>query len=219
MKRTTILVADDHAMVCAGLRRLLEPEYEVIGCVGDGHSMVKIALALRPDLVLVDVAMPLLNGLDAGRELKKLVPRIKLIFLTMNPDPEVASEALQIGASGYLLKESAEEELLLAVRNALRGLSYITPQISHAMDQAFIRDPRSLSRPKHLSDRQREVLQLLAEGRPMKEIAHILSISNRTVRFHKYRIMEELGITNDSELVRYAIRHAIISFDTSEPHA
>ena len=108
---------------------------------------------------------------------------------------------------------------MLAVRNALRGTSYVTPKISHAMEQAFIRDPRSLNRPKHLSDRQHEVLQLLAEGRPMKEIAHILSISNRTVRFHKYRIMEELGITNDSELVRYAIKHAIISSDIRGPHA
>lgn len=213
MKRTTILLADDHTMICAGLKRLLEPEYEVIGCVGDGHSLVKTTLASCPDLVLVDVSMPILNGLDAGRELKKLMPRVKLIFLTMNSDPDVAREAFQIGASGYLLKESAEEELLLAVRNALRGISYVTPHISRAMEQAFILDPRSVNRPRHLSDRQREVLQLLAEGRPMKEIAHILAISHRTVRFHKYRIMEELGITNDSELVRYAIKHAIISPD------
>jgi DNA-binding NarL/FixJ family response regulator len=211
MKRTTVLLADDHTMVCAGLKRLLEPEYEVVGCVGDGHSLVKTATDLRPDVVLVDVTMPILNGLDAGRELKKLMPRVKLIFLTMNPDPEVASEALEIGASGYLLKDSAEEELLLAVRNALRGMSYVTPQIRHAMEQEFIRDPKSLNRPRHLSDRQREVLQLLAEGRPMKEVAHILAISPRTVRFHKYRIMDELGITNDSELVRYAIKHSIIS--------
>jgi DNA-binding NarL/FixJ family response regulator len=219
MKRTTVLLADDHTMICAGLRKLLEPEYEVVACVGDGNSLVKTAMALRPDVALVDVTMPILNGLDAGRELKKLMPRLKLIFLTMNQDPEVASEALQIGASGYLLKDSAEEELLLALRNALRGISYITPRISHAMEQAFIRDPRSVSRPRHLSDRQREVLQLLAEGRPMKEIAHILAISHRTVRFHKYRIMEELGITNDSELVRYAIKHAIISPDVRGPQA
>jgi DNA-binding NarL/FixJ family response regulator len=210
MKRTTILLADDHAMVCAGLKKLLEPEYEVIGSVGNGQNLVKMALELRPDVVLVDVTMPILNGIDAGRELKKLMPRIKLIFLTMNPDPEVASEALQIGASGYLLKDSEQEELLLAVRNAVRGMSYITPQVRQAMEQAFVRDPKSLSRPKHLSDRQREVLQLLAEGRPMKEIAQILAISHRTVRFHKYRIMEELGITTDSDLVRYAIKHSIL---------
>jgi DNA-binding NarL/FixJ family response regulator len=211
MKRTTILLADDHTMICAGLKRLLEPEHEVIGCVGDGRNLLTTAPVLKPDLVLIDVNMPILNGLDAGRELKKLMPRIKLIFLTMNPDPELASEALQIGALGYLLKDSEEEELLLAIHNAVRGLSYVTPQISQAMEQAFIRDPKSLNRPKHLSDRQREVLQLLAEGRLMKEIAQILSISHRTVRFHKYRIMEELGIANDSELVRYAIKHSIIS--------
>ena len=210
MRRTTILLADDHTMIRDGLRKLLEPEYEVIGCVGDGRALIKAVLELKPDLVLVDVGMPLLNGLDAGRELKKLAPRAKLIFLTMNPDPEVASEALRIGASGYLLKNSPGEELLKAVHNAVRGTSFVTPQITHAMEQRFIHDPRSVNQPRHLSDRQREVLQLLAEGRSMKEIAYVLEISHRTVRFHKYRIMEELGITTNSELVQYAIKHAII---------
>jgi DNA-binding NarL/FixJ family response regulator len=138
------------------------------------------------------------------------MPRVKLIFLTMNPDPELASEALRIGALGYLLKSSQGEELLLAVHNAVRGMSYVTPQISHAMEEIFIRDPKALNRPKHLSDRQREVLQMLAEGRSMKEIAFVLQIAHRTVRFHKSRIMEELGIATNSELVQYAIKHAII---------
>jgi DNA-binding NarL/FixJ family response regulator len=211
MRRISILLADDHTMFCAALQKLLEPEYEVVGCVGDGRALVKTAMNLKPDLVLVDVGMPLLNGLDAGRELKKLMPRTKLIFLTMNPDPDVASEALRIGASGYLLKNSRGEELLQAVHNAVRGISYVTPQITHAIEQSFIRDPGSLTRPRHLSARQREVLQMLAEGRTMKEIAYILQISLRTVRFHKYRIMEELGIKTNSELVQYAIKHAIIS--------
>jgi DNA-binding NarL/FixJ family response regulator len=210
MKRITILLADDHTMFSAALQKLLEPEYEVIGCVKDGRALLKTAMDQKPDLVLLDIGMPLLNGLDAGRELKKMMPRVKLIFLTMNPDPDIASEAFRIGASGYLLKNSEGEELLQAVRNAVRGTSYVTPQISHAMEEKFIRDPRSLNRPKHLSDRQREVLQMLAEGRPMKEIAYLLQISHRTVRFHKYRIMEELGITTNSELVQYAIKHAII---------
>jgi DNA-binding NarL/FixJ family response regulator len=210
MKRITILLADDHTMFSAALQKLLEPEYEVIGCVKDGRALLKTAMDQKPDLVLLDIGMPLLNGLDAGRELKKMMPRVKLIFLTMNPDPDIASEAFRIGASGYLLKNSEGEELLQAVRNAVRGTSYVTPQISHAMEEKFIRDPRSLNRPKHLSDRQREVLQMLAEGRPMKEIAYVLQISHRTVRFHKYRIMEELGITTNSELVQYAIKHAII---------
>jgi DNA-binding NarL/FixJ family response regulator len=211
MQRITILLADDHTMFCTALQKLLEPEYEVVGCVKDGRALIKAATDLNPDLVLLDVGMPLLNGLDAGRELKKLLPRAKLIFLTMNPDPQVASEALRIGASGYLLKDSEGEELLLAIHSVIRGTSYVTPQVKRAMEQSFIRDPRSLSRPKHLSDRQREVLQMLAEGRSMKEIAYILEISHRTVRFHKSRIMEELGITTNSELVQYAIKHAIIS--------
>ena len=210
MKRTTILLADDHTMFSAALRKLLEPLYEVVGCVEDGRSLLKTAVELKPDLVLLDVGMPLLNGLDAGRELKKLLPRVKLIFLTMNPDAEIASEALRIGASGYLLKNSRSEELLQAVHNAVSGISYITPQISRAMEESFIRDPKSLNRPKHLSDRQREVLQMLAEGKSMKEIAYILHISHRTVRFHKYRIMEELGLATNSEIVQYAIRHSII---------
>lgn len=211
MRRTTILLADDHTMIRDGLRKLLEPEYEVIGCVGDGRALVKAVQDLKPDLALVDVGMPLLNGLDAGREVKKLAPRVKLIFLTMNPDPELASEALRIGASGYLLKNSPGEELLQAVHNAVRGTPFVTPQISNAIEQRFIHDPRSINKPRHLSDRQREVLQMLAEGRSMKEIAYVLEISHRTVRFHKYRIMEELGITTNSELVQYAIKHAIIS--------
>jgi len=211
MKRTRILIADDHTMICAGFQKLLEPEHEVVGSVGDGRALLKAAAELKPDLILLDVGMPLLNGLDAGRELKRMMPGVKLIFLTMNPDPEVASEALRIGASGYLLKNSQQGELLQAVRNALRGLSYVTPQIGRAIEEHFQRDPKSLNRPKQLSDRQREILQMLAEGRSMKEIAFILQISLRTVRFHKYRVMEELGIRTNSELVQYAIKHSIIS--------
>jgi DNA-binding NarL/FixJ family response regulator len=210
MKRTSILVADDHSMMCAGLQRILEPEFEVIASVKDGRSLVRTAVELKPDVVLVDVGMPMLNGLDAGRELKKLMPRIKLIFLTMNPDPVIASEALRIGASGYLLKNSGAEELLKAIHSALHGISYVTPQIKHAMEEIFIRDPKLLNRTKHLSDRQSEVLQMLAEGRSMQEVATVLQISRRTVRFHKQRIMEELGIKTNSELVQYAIKHAMI---------
>jgi len=211
MKPTTIVIADDHTMFSAALRKLLEPQYAVVGSVEDGHALVKIAAELKPDLVLVDVGMPLLNGLDACRELKKLLPRVKIIFLTMNPDPDIAEAALQIGASGYLLKNSQEDELLRAIHNAIHGVSYVTPKISRAIEENFIRrDPRSSNDPRHLSDRQREVLQLLAEGRPAKEIAYLLEISVRTVRFHKYRIMEDLGIKSNSELVQYAIKHAMI---------
>jgi DNA-binding NarL/FixJ family response regulator len=210
MKRARILIADDHAMICAGFKKLLEPEHDVIGIVSDGRSLLKAAAGLKPDLVLVDVGMPLLNGLDAARELRKLMPAVKVIFLTMNSDPELAGEALRMGASGYLLKNSEGEELLRAVRDALRGTSYLSPQISRSMEHIFIRDPKLLSRQRQLSGRQREVLQMLAEGRSMKEIAYALDISLRTVRFHKYRIMEDLGITTNAELVQYAIKHSII---------
>jgi len=210
MRRTRILLADDHTMICAGFQKLLEPEFEVVGSVRDGRALLQAAADLKPDVVLVDVGMPLLNGLDAGRELKALMPNVKIIFLTMNPDPDVASEALRIGASGYLLKTSQEGELLRAVQSAVRGISYVTPQIAQTMEQIFIRDPKSLTRQKHLTDRQVEVLQMLAEGRSMKEIAYILQISFRTVRFHKYRIMEELGVGSLAELVQYAIKHSMI---------
>jgi DNA-binding NarL/FixJ family response regulator len=211
MKRTRILLADDHTMMLAGLQKLLEPECEVIGSVTDGRALLQTAKDLRPDVAVVDVGMPLLNGLDAGRQLKALMPHIKLIFLTMNPDPDIASEAFRIGASAYLLKTSQGEELLQAVRNAIRGISYVTSEIRHAMEQSFIRNPKTPVRPRHLTDRQLEILQMLAEGRSMKEIAYILQISFRTVRFHKYRVMEELRIGTTAELVQYAIKSAIIS--------
>lgn len=211
MKRLRILLADDHAMICAGFQKLLEPQYEVIGSVGDGRALLKAAADLKPDVVLVDVGMPLLNGLDAGRELKKVMPSIKLIFLTMNADLDIASEALRIGASGYLLKNSPEAELLQAVHEVVRGRPYVTPQIRLEMEQLFIRDPKALHRAKRLTDREREVLQLLAEGRSEKEIAGILEITVRTVRFHKSQITKELAVHSTAELVHYAIKQGMIS--------
>ena len=210
MRRIQILLADDHTMICAGLQKLLEPEYEVVGTVGDGRSLLKAAEEVKPDLVLVDVGMPLLNGLDAARQLKKLMPRVKLIFLTMNPDSDVATEAFRIGASGYLLKNSHGDELLKAVRDVLRGTRYVTPQIQQAMEERFMLDPKAAERPRHLTPRHREIVQMLAEGRSAKEIASILEISVRTVRFHKYEIMKELGLRSNAELVQYAIKHALI---------
>jgi DNA-binding NarL/FixJ family response regulator len=211
MKRIRILLADDHTMISAGFQKLLEPHYEVVGSVEDGRALLKAADELKPDVVLLDVGMPLLNGLDAARALKKSMPHVKLIFLTMNPDSDIAAEAFRVGASAYLLKNSKPSELLQAVHDVVRGLSYVTPQISQAMEERFIRDPAALNRPKHLTDRQHEVLQMLAEGRSMKEIAYILQITHRTVRFHKSRIMEELSLTTNSELVQYAIKHGIIT--------
>ena len=211
MTRTRILLADDHTMISAGFQKLLEPHYEVVGSVADGRALLKAAAELNPDVVLLDVGMPLLNGLDAARALKKTMPHVKLIFLTMNSDSDIAAEAFRAGASAYLLKNSQASELLQAVHDVVRGVSYVTPQISQAMEERFIRDPRSANRPRELTGRQREILQMLAEGRSMKEIAYILQITHRTVRFHKARIMEELGITTNSELVKYALKQGIIS--------
>jgi DNA-binding NarL/FixJ family response regulator len=210
MGKIRILLADDHAMICAGLAKLLQPHYEVVGSVEDGRALLKAADELKPDIVLLDIGMPLLNGLDAARELRKRMPHVKMIFLTMDSDSYIAAEAFRAGAVAYLLKTSRPSELLQAVHDAVRGVSYVTPQIRRAMEDRFIRDPRALA-PKELTGRQREVLQMLAEGRSMKEIAYALEIAHRTVRFHKYQIMEELGITTNSDLVKYAMRHGMTS--------
>ena len=211
MGRTRILLADDHTLFCVLLRDLLEPEYEVIGSVRNGHELLEAAAKLRPDVVLADISMPSLNGLDAGRRLKQANPKLKLIYLTMNNSVEYAKEAIQAGASGFVLKNTESSELLKAIRDALRGVSYVAPEIRRAMADTFIRDPKAVSRPQHLTDRQREVLQMLAEGRSLREIATALQISYRTVRFHKVRIMEELGISKNAELVQYAMKHGMIS--------
>ena len=171
--------------ICAGLRKLLEPENEVIGSVGDGRTLLKAAADLKPDLVIVDIGMPLLNGLDAVRELRKSSPSARIVFLTMNMDSDVASEALRIGASGYLLKTSREEELLQAIRNAMKGTSYVSSQIRDALEESFIRDPRSRNRSRHLTNRQLQVLQMLAEGRSMKEIATILVYRKNKNSIHR----------------------------------
>jgi len=210
MGRVRILIADDHTMIAAGFQKLLEPHYEVVGCVADGHALLKAVPELNPDIVLLDVAMPLLNGLDAARELRKKMPHVKLIFLTMNPGADIAAEAFRIGASAYLLKTSKASELLQAIHAVVKGNSYVTPLIKRAMGERFIRDPKR-PRQKQLTARQREVLQMVAEGRSMMEIANVLQITHRTVRFHKARIMEELEITTNSDLVKYAINHGVIS--------
>jgi DNA-binding NarL/FixJ family response regulator len=211
MARVRILLADDHTLFCNLLRELLEPEYEVVGSVSDGRELLTAAEKLRPDVVLVDISMPALNGLDAGRRLKEANPKVKLIYLTMNNNVEYAREALQAGASAFVLKNSQSSYLLQVIRGTLRGVSYVAPEIRRAMSEIFIRDPKAVDRPQHLTNRQREVLQLLAEGRSLREIATSLQISYRTVRFHKVRIMEELGLSKNAELVKYAMKHGLIS--------
>jgi len=208
MKKAQILLADDHTLVVAALRLLLQPEFDVVGTVYDGRALLKAAAKLEPDVVVMDIGMPLLNGLDAGEQLKASHPAIKVIYLTQNQDPVYAAEAFRRGASGYLLKNSAGSELTTAIHKALEGKLYVSPLISREM----LRRGCSLQelKPRELSPRKREVLQLLAEGKPMKEVAGILHISPRTAEFHKYQIMEILGLSSNGELVQYAIKHGLL---------
>lgn len=208
--RPNVILADDHALLLEAFQKLLEPQYNVLAKVTDGHALVKAAAKLKPDVIILDIAMPLLNGLEAARRLKQIIPLVKLIVLTMNEDPDVASEAMAVGASGYLLKTSAASELLQAIRSVLKGNQYVTPQIAKGLEQSFIRDPWQKKREKQVTPRQREVLQLLAEGHTMKEIGDILHMSVRTVAFHKYRMMDELGLRTTAELVQFAMKHHMV---------
>ena len=210
MRKPSVLIADDHTMVVEAFRKLLEPQYEIVATAADGRSLLEIAPKLRPDVIVIDIGMPLLNGLAAGQRLKQLVPRTKLIYVTMNEDADVASEALRSGASAYLLKSSAASELLKGIHEALRGGSYVTPQIKRAIMDSFIRSPKPRPAVKKLTARQTEVLQLLAEGRLMKEVGAVLGLTTRTVAFHKYRIMEALGIKSNAELIQFAVKNHVV---------
>ena len=193
MTKPRVLMADDHSLILAGLRKLVEAEYEVVGTVEDGRALVEAAQKLRPDLILLDISMPLLNGLEAARQLTKLVPESKLIFLTMHASPTYATEAFQAGASGYLLKRSAASELSQAIELVLRGQHYLTPLITKDVLNSVLKPStgeRGTPASTALTARQREVLQLVAEGRGTKEIATILSVSVKTVEFHKSRLMQ-----------------------------
>jgi DNA-binding NarL/FixJ family response regulator len=210
MKLPRVILADDHKILVEAFRKLLEPHYEIVATVSDGRALLDAAGALKPDVILLDIGMPLLNGLEAARQLKTKLPTVKLIFLTMHEDPDLAVEAMRAGASGFLLKTSASSELLHAIQEALKGKTYITPQISKGMESSFIRDPRGRQRPKSLTPRQCEVVQLLAEGKSMKEIADLLHVTPRTVAFHKYRTMEELALKSTAELIQFAIKNHIV---------
>ena len=211
MKLPRVLLADDHTMLLEAFRRLLEGRCEVVGAVSDGRALLRDAPLLKPDVLVVDIGMPLLNGLEAGRRLKEMLPSVKLIFLTMNEDADLAAEAMRSGASAYLLKNSAASELFRAIEDVLKGKTYVTPKIARGMEEAFIRYPRGRRHQKTLTARQREVIQLLAEGKSMKEAADFLSVTPRTVAFHKYRIMEELGLKTSADLVQFAIRNRIVA--------
>jgi DNA-binding NarL/FixJ family response regulator len=210
MRLPRLILADDHTLVADALRELVAPSFDVVTTVADGRALLDAALSLKPDAVVVDVGMPLLNGLDACRELKVKVPTVRFVFLTMNEDPDIAVEAMRMGASAYISKKSAASELLQAIQAALRGKTYITPQIARGMEESFIRNPQGQSRPKSITPRQREVVQLLAEGRSMKEAARLLTVTPRTVAFHKYRVMQGLRLKTNAELVQFAIKNRIL---------
>jgi DNA-binding NarL/FixJ family response regulator len=211
MKRPRVLLADDHKLLLEAFQKLLEPDCEVVGKVADGRALLAAASELKPDIIVLDIAMPLLNGLDAGGQIKKMMPDVKLIFLTVNEDPDFVSEAFRIGASGYLLKSSAASELFQAIQDVSRGRAYVTPLVAQGMVDSFIEGPKRRKASDKLTPRQREVLQLLAEGRSMKEAAAILNVTPRTVAFHKYRMMEELRLKTNAELIQFAVKQGLTS--------
>jgi DNA-binding NarL/FixJ family response regulator len=212
--RPRILIADDHTLIAELCKRLLETEFEVVGTVGDGRALVRAAAELKPDVIVVDVAMPVLNGIDAACQVQQELRAVKVIYLTMNPDPKLAAQAFRRGASGYLLKTCATSEMVAAVRAVLQGRSYMSATSSRNDVTYLRRQPKKLVEEEEedrLTERQREVLQLLAEGKVMKEVGAILNMTPRTVAFHKYRIMEALCVNSNAELVRYAVRNHIVA--------
>ena len=211
MKRPRVLLADDHRLLREAFAQLLAPSCEIVGAVADGRALLAAARELQPDVVVLDIAMPVLNGLDAARQLKRSMPDIKVIFLTVSEDPDLAAEAIRIGASAFLLKNSAATELFQAIQDAVQGRSYVTPQATHNLVSSFLHDRAATRKSGTLSPRQREVLQLLAEGHSMKEIGRILKITPRTVAFHKYSMMEEFGIKSSAELVQFAVKRHVVS--------
>jgi len=209
--RPRILLADDHSFILAGIRSLLESHYDLVGQVSDGRSLVEAALRLRPDLTILDVTMPLLNGLDAARQIKKEWPKAKLLFLTMHASPVYLREAVEAGGMGYVLKSSATEELRTAIQKVLRGQIYLAPSFDREVLESVQDSLRKPGRSStQLTERQREVLQLIAEGRGNKEIATILKVSVKTVEFHRGRIMNKLGVHSMAELVRWAVRAGLV---------
>jgi DNA-binding NarL/FixJ family response regulator len=211
MRRPRVLLADDHRLLREAFARLLEPSCDVVGTVADGPTVLAAVPELQPDIVVLDISMPLLNGLDTARKLKREMPKVKVIFLTINEDPDLVAEAFRVGASGYLLKNSAASELSQAVQEVFQGRSFVTPLATQGLIENILHPPEPAKHAAVISPRQREVLQLLAEGHTMKEIARILKIKPRTVAFHKYQMMEELGITSSAELVQFAIRQHLVS--------
>jgi DNA-binding NarL/FixJ family response regulator len=206
MANPRVILADDHTLLVEAFEKLLAPECDIVAKVADGRALLVAVKELHPDVVVLDLAMPLLNGMEAARQIKQFDRSIKLVFVTMNEDPDLAAEAFRVGGSAYLLKRSAGSELLLAIREVMKHRSYVTPLVTEGMLGSLMHPSAEASQPE-LTSRQREVLQLLAEGKSMKEVASILDVTARTVAFHKYRMMEQLKIKTNAELIQYAIRH------------
>jgi len=213
--RPRILLADDHAMLLDAFRRLLESQFEVVGTATDGRALIELAVATKPEVIVLDISMPCLNGMDACAQLRRKLPEVKFVFLTVNEDPDVAAEAIRLGASGFLLKSSASAELTLAIECALSGRTYITPLITKGKPLGVFLGEANVPAAEKLTPRQREVLQLLAEGKLMKEAADILKLTPRTIAFHKYAIMEQLGLRTSAELVQYAVEHRLVTSKTA----
>ena len=211
MTRPRVLLADDHRMLADALKKVLEPRCEVVGTVNDGRALLEAAAELTPDIIVLDITMPHLNGLDAGRQLKAKMPGTKLIFMTQHEDPYLVGEAFRCGASAFLLKEAAASELIDALDEVLKGGSYVTPSAAEGLTTIALRDPRNREHMPEPSPRQREVIQLLAEGHSMKEVGDALKITVRTVAAHKYAVMEILRLKSNADLVQYAIKHKLVS--------
>jgi DNA-binding NarL/FixJ family response regulator len=214
--RPRLLLADDHTLLLEGIRLMLEPEFDLVGSVEDGRALLEAAKTLRPDVILLDISMPILNGIDAARQLRKHLPSARLIFVTMHADADYVSEAFRVGAMGYLLKRAAASELLIAIREVLKGNHYVSPLVTRNALKPLISSSKPTGRfSDRLTPREREILQLVAEGRSRKEIAGILNISVKTVEFHKGRLMRKLNLRTPADFTRYAIEHGIITAERS----
>lgn len=211
MKRPRVVLADDHPLMMDALKNLLEPDFEIVGMFTDGHALVEGAPKLNPNAIVLDIGMPTMNGLSAGERLKKLMPAVKLVYLTQNVDQDMAREAFQLGASAYVIKSSAASDIVRALQEALRGGSYVTPILTKGMVGSVIKNFKQEKRTNRLTLRQKEVLQLLAEGHSMKGVAFVLNVSPRTVAYHKYTMMEHLSIRSSAELIEYAIKRSLVS--------
>jgi len=209
MTKPRVLLADDHALLLGALESLLAHECEIVGKVSDGRELVTEALRLKPDLIVLDIMMPTLNGLEAARQIRLTLKSVKLVFVTMNEDSDLAAAAFRAGASAYLLKRSAPPELLTAIREVMQGRSYVTPFVTDGLVETLL-NPERPGPSTELTPRQREILQLLAEGRSMKEAGAVLNLTRRTIAFHKYRMMQQLKVKTTAELIQYAIKNHIV---------